>query len=163
MFAALMIGHHFSISAFWKARSASGVSASHGIALVSVSDAWMSGRSAYYVEMIANAGLVAIHTAASSRLVAPPGGAGAVLGTNPWSTVRPPGSRTGSVRACKVLRPRQVAQALALALLDILPSTTQTASAPGISFLSRLTPLPAVWRAVTRLESGCRGGRLQLL
>src|ERR1700755_736899 len=38
----------------------------HGIALVSVNDAWMSGRSAYYVEMIANAGLVAIHTAASS-------------------------------------------------------------------------------------------------
>src|SRR6476660_2502184 len=30
----------------------------HGIALVSVTDAWMSGRSAYYVEMIANAGLV---------------------------------------------------------------------------------------------------------
>jgi LDH2 family malate/lactate/ureidoglycolate dehydrogenase len=46
--------------------------AAHGIALVSVTDAWMSGRSAYYVEMIANAGLVAIHTAASSRLVAPP-------------------------------------------------------------------------------------------
>ena len=40
--------------------------AAHGIALVSVTDAWMSGRSAYYVEMIANAGLVAIHTAASS-------------------------------------------------------------------------------------------------
>ena len=49
--------------------------AAHGIALVSVTDAWMSGRSAYYVEMIAKAGLVAIHTAASSRLVAPPGGA----------------------------------------------------------------------------------------
>src|SRR5947207_4964509 len=48
--------------------------AAHGIALISVTDAWMSGRSAYYVEMIANAGLVAIHTAASSRLVAPPGG-----------------------------------------------------------------------------------------
>ena len=49
--------------------------AAHGIALVSVTDAWMSGRSAYYVEMIADAGLVAIHTAASSPLVAPPGGA----------------------------------------------------------------------------------------
>jgi LDH2 family malate/lactate/ureidoglycolate dehydrogenase len=63
--------------------------ASHGIALVSVSDAWMSGRSAYYVEMIANAGLVAIHTAASSQLVAPPGGAGAVLGTNPIAIAIP--------------------------------------------------------------------------
>jgi LDH2 family malate/lactate/ureidoglycolate dehydrogenase len=63
--------------------------AAHGIALVSVTDAWMSGRSAYYVEMIANAGLVAIHTAASSRLVAPPGGAGAVLGTNPIAIAIP--------------------------------------------------------------------------
>src|SRR5215475_12107647 len=34
--------------------------AAHGIALISVSDSWMSGRSAYYVEMIARAGLVAI-------------------------------------------------------------------------------------------------------
>ena len=45
--------------------------AAHGIALVSVTDAWMSGRSAYYVEMIAKAGLVAIHTAASSRAGGP--------------------------------------------------------------------------------------------
>src|SRR5881409_1233771 len=36
--------------------------ASHGIALVSVTDAWMSGRGAYYVEMIAKHGLIAIHT-----------------------------------------------------------------------------------------------------
>src|ERR1041385_328687 len=57
--------------------------AAHGIALVSVTDAWMSGRSAYYVEMIAKAGLVAIHTASRSRLVGPPGGAAAALGTNP--------------------------------------------------------------------------------
>src|SRR5260370_18148969 len=46
-------------------------------------------RSAYYVEMIANAGLVAIHTAASSRLVAPPGGVRAVLGTNPIAIAVP--------------------------------------------------------------------------
>jgi LDH2 family malate/lactate/ureidoglycolate dehydrogenase len=43
----------------------------------------MSGRSAYYVEMIANAGLVGIHTAGSAPSVAPPGGMRAVLGTNP--------------------------------------------------------------------------------
>jgi LDH2 family malate/lactate/ureidoglycolate dehydrogenase len=61
----------------------------HGMALVSVNDAWMSGRSAYYVEMIAKAGLVAIHTAASSRLVAPPGGIEAVLGTNPIAIAIP--------------------------------------------------------------------------
>src|ERR1700726_4700546 len=60
-----------------------------------------------------------------------------------WPTRRPPGSRTWSMRACQVLRPRRVAQALALALLDILPSATQTASAPGISFLSRLDGWPA--------------------
>src|SRR3984893_5041807 len=57
--------------------------AAHRIALVSVTDAWMSGRGAYYVEMIAKHGLVAIHTAASSPLVAPPGGIRPVLGTNP--------------------------------------------------------------------------------
>src|SRR5215468_1361697 len=63
--------------------------AAHGIALVSVADAWMSGRSAYYVEMIAKAGLVAIHTAASSQLVAPPGGIRPVLGTNPIAIAVP--------------------------------------------------------------------------
>ena len=63
--------------------------AAHGIALVSVADAWMSGRSAYYVEMIAKAGLVAIHTAASSQLVAPPGGMRPVLGTNPIAIAVP--------------------------------------------------------------------------
>src|SRR5580704_15604906 len=61
----------------------------HGIALVSVNDAWMSGRSAYYVEMIAKAGLIAIHTAASSRLVAPFSGAKAMLGTNPLAIAVP--------------------------------------------------------------------------
>jgi len=63
--------------------------AAHGVSLVSMADAWMSGRSAYYVEMIAKAGLVAIHTAASSRLVAPPGGTEAVLGTNPVAIAIP--------------------------------------------------------------------------
>jgi len=63
--------------------------AAHGIALVSVTDAWMSGRSAYYVEMIAKTGLVAIHTVASSRLVAPPGGIRPVLGTNPLAIAVP--------------------------------------------------------------------------
>ena len=40
-------------------------------------------------------------------------------------------------------RPRRAGQVLALALLDMLPSTTQTASAPGTSFLSRLNGWPA--------------------
>ena len=63
--------------------------AAHGIALVTVTDAWMSGRSAYFVEMIAKAGLMGIHTAASSRLVAPPGGRKAVLGTHPLALAVP--------------------------------------------------------------------------
>jgi Malate/L-lactate dehydrogenase len=63
--------------------------AAHGIALVSVTDAWMSGRGAYYVEMIAKHGLVAIHAASSSRLVAPPGGIRPVLGTNPIAIAVP--------------------------------------------------------------------------
>jgi LDH2 family malate/lactate/ureidoglycolate dehydrogenase len=55
----------------------------HGIALVGVTNTWMSGRNAYFVEMIANAGYVAIHTAASGGAVAPLGGIKPVLGTNP--------------------------------------------------------------------------------
>ena len=77
------------LSLYYAAAATISKAAAHGIALVSVTDAWMSGRSAYYVEMIANAGLVAIHTAASSRLVAPPGGAKAVLGTNPIAIAVP--------------------------------------------------------------------------
>jgi L-2-hydroxycarboxylate dehydrogenase (NAD+) len=63
--------------------------AAHGVALVAVTDAWMSGRSAYYVEMIAKEGLVAIHTGASSPQVAPPGGIAAALGTNPIAIAVP--------------------------------------------------------------------------
>jgi LDH2 family malate/lactate/ureidoglycolate dehydrogenase len=61
----------------------------HGIALVSVSDAWMSGRSAYFVEMIAKAGLVAVHTVASAHMVAPFGGMEPRLGTNPIAIAIP--------------------------------------------------------------------------
>ena len=63
--------------------------ATHGIALVSVHDAWMSGRSAYYVEKIAKAGLVALHTASSGPAVAPHGGTKSVLGTNPIAIAIP--------------------------------------------------------------------------
>src|SRR5438309_5374947 len=55
----------------------------HGFALVGVNNIWMSGRSAYYVEMVARAGLIGIHTVAAPPMVAPLGGAKAVLGTNP--------------------------------------------------------------------------------
>jgi LDH2 family malate/lactate/ureidoglycolate dehydrogenase len=77
------------LSLYYAAEATIMKAAAHGIALVSVNDAWMSGRSAYYVEMIAKAGLIAIHTAASSRLVAPFGGAKAMLGTNPLAIAVP--------------------------------------------------------------------------
>jgi LDH2 family malate/lactate/ureidoglycolate dehydrogenase len=56
---------------------------SRGFSLVGVTNSWMSGRSAYYCEMIAKADLVGIHTASSARSVAPFGGTRAALGTNP--------------------------------------------------------------------------------
>jgi LDH2 family malate/lactate/ureidoglycolate dehydrogenase len=77
------------LSLYHAAEATIGKAAAHGMAVVSVSDTWMSGRSAYYVEMIANAGLVAIHTAASGPMVAPPGGAKAMLGTNPVAIAIP--------------------------------------------------------------------------
>ena len=55
----------------------------HGFGLVAVNNIWMSGRSAYYVEMAARAGLIGIHTVAAPPMVAPPGGAKPALGTNP--------------------------------------------------------------------------------
>ncbi|HEV2335840.1 MAG TPA: Ldh family oxidoreductase, partial [Stellaceae bacterium] len=63
--------------------------AAHGIAIIGVTDSWMSGRSAYFVEMIAKADLVAIHTASSGASVAPYGGTLPVLGTNPIAFALP--------------------------------------------------------------------------
>jgi hypothetical protein len=60
-----------------------------------------------------------------------------------WPTRRSPGSRTRSVRACQVLRPRRAVQVLASARLDILPSATQTASA---QWLACTSPLPTLRR-----------------
>jgi LDH2 family malate/lactate/ureidoglycolate dehydrogenase len=55
----------------------------HGLAVVCLGNTWMTGRSAYYCEMIARAGLVVIHTVAAPPAVAPFGGTGRALGTNP--------------------------------------------------------------------------------
>jgi LDH2 family malate/lactate/ureidoglycolate dehydrogenase len=65
------------------ARAAIDKAAVRGVSVVGVTNSWMSGRSAYYMEMIAKADLVGIHTAASARSVAPFGGARPALGTNP--------------------------------------------------------------------------------
>ena len=55
----------------------------HGLAVVCLGNTWMTGRSAYYCEMIARAGLIVIHTVASPPAVAPFGGTRPALGTNP--------------------------------------------------------------------------------
>jgi LDH2 family malate/lactate/ureidoglycolate dehydrogenase len=55
----------------------------NGLAIVCLGNTWMTGRSAYYCEMIARAGLVVIHTVAAPPAVAPFGGARPALGTNP--------------------------------------------------------------------------------
>ena len=55
----------------------------NGLAIVCLANTWMTGRSAYYCEMIARAGLVVIHTVASPPSVAPFGGMRPALGTNP--------------------------------------------------------------------------------
>jgi LDH2 family malate/lactate/ureidoglycolate dehydrogenase len=65
------------------ARAAIDKAAARGVAIVGVTNSWMSGRSAYYMEMIAKADLVGMHTAASARSVAPFGGTRPALGTNP--------------------------------------------------------------------------------
>lgn len=52
-------------------------------AVVGMRNSWLSGRSAYYAEKIANAGLACIHFACSGDVVAPLGGRKSVLGTNP--------------------------------------------------------------------------------
>jgi LDH2 family malate/lactate/ureidoglycolate dehydrogenase len=54
-----------------------------GLAIVCLTNTWMTGRSAYYCEMIARAGLVVIHTVSSPPSVAPFGGTRPALGTNP--------------------------------------------------------------------------------
>jgi LDH2 family malate/lactate/ureidoglycolate dehydrogenase len=72
-----MLGMYFATRAVIERASA------HGFALVGVNNLWMSGRSAYYVEMVARAGLIGIHTVAAPPMVAPLGGAKAALGTNP--------------------------------------------------------------------------------
>jgi L-2-hydroxycarboxylate dehydrogenase (NAD+) len=71
------------LAMYHAARAAIAKAEARGFSVVGVTNSWMSGRSAYYVEMIAKADLVGIHTASSSRSVAPFGGARPALGTNP--------------------------------------------------------------------------------
>ena len=77
------------VAMYHAANAAIAKAAAHGIAVIGVTDSWMSGRSAYFVEMIAKADLVAIHTASSGAAVAPHGGTKPVLGTNPIAFALP--------------------------------------------------------------------------
>lgn len=52
-------------------------------AVVGVYNSYYSGRNAYYMEHIVNAGLVGIHLASAQPHVVPPGGTRPALGTNP--------------------------------------------------------------------------------
>jgi LDH2 family malate/lactate/ureidoglycolate dehydrogenase len=54
-----------------------------GFAVAGINNSWVSGRSAHYVEMVARAGLVGIHSVSSRAHVAAPGSRGGVTGTNP--------------------------------------------------------------------------------
>jgi len=55
----------------------------HGFGVVGVFNTYMTGRSSYFVERIAQAGLIGMHTVASFPIVAPPGAARPAIGTNP--------------------------------------------------------------------------------
>jgi LDH2 family malate/lactate/ureidoglycolate dehydrogenase len=77
------------LAMYHAANAAIAKAVAHGIAVIGVTDSWMSGRSAYFVEMIAKADLVAIHTASSGSAVAPHGGTRPVLGTNPIAFALP--------------------------------------------------------------------------
>ena len=57
----------------------------HGIGIIGMNNSWMSGRGAIFVETIARAGMIGIHTVSSTRHVAPPGAAKPAYGTNPLS------------------------------------------------------------------------------
>jgi len=77
------------LALYYAAEATIRIADTQGIALVSVHDAWMSGRAAYYVEMIARQGLVAIHSTGAQPHVAPFGGTTKVLGTNPLAIAIP--------------------------------------------------------------------------
>lgn len=56
---------------------------SHGIAVVTFTNTYFSGRNSYYLERVAGAGLVGIHAASTPPWVAPFGGSKPALGVNP--------------------------------------------------------------------------------
>jgi LDH2 family malate/lactate/ureidoglycolate dehydrogenase len=79
-------GNHNGMVAIHRATQAAiGKARDSGVAVVGVRNSWTSGRGAHYVEMIARAGMIGLHTVSSPPQVAPLGGAAPALGTNPLS------------------------------------------------------------------------------
>ncbi len=60
-----------------------------GFALIGIHNCHLSGRNAYYLEMIARAGFVGIHMASAPPIVVPMGGRRPGLGTNPIAIAVP--------------------------------------------------------------------------
>jgi LDH2 family malate/lactate/ureidoglycolate dehydrogenase len=54
-----------------------------GVASIGVYNSYFSGRNAYYLERIVEAGLVGLHTASGAPHIVPPGATRPALGTNP--------------------------------------------------------------------------------
>ena len=54
-----------------------------GVAVVGVYNSYFSGRNAYYLERIVEAGLVGMHSASGAPHIVPPGATRPALGTNP--------------------------------------------------------------------------------
>lgn len=61
----------------------------NGMAIVTATNTWFSGRLAYYVERAARAGFVAMHTTNTTARVAPFGGIDRLMGTNPFAIAFP--------------------------------------------------------------------------
>ena len=85
-------GNNVGMVALHHATEAAIAKAQKNVALVGVTNSWVSGRSAYYAEKFARADLVVLHTASSTRSVAPLGGMRPVLGTNPIAFALPTAS-----------------------------------------------------------------------
>lgn len=80
----------FGQPAFWLAtRTAIDLARGNGVSCVAVRNSYHIGRVAPYVEEIARAGMVGIAMANAAPAVAPYGGAGRVMGTNPFAWAAP--------------------------------------------------------------------------
>ncbi|MDB5924915.1 MAG: hypothetical protein JWN13_3851, partial [Betaproteobacteria bacterium] len=77
-------GNNNGMVAMYRATQAAIAKASeNGMSVVGVNNSWVSGRSAHYVERVARAGLIGIHSVSSRIHVAAPGSSGPATGTNP--------------------------------------------------------------------------------